>query len=337
VVVSVRQLLLVRDTRRLDSQLRDRNRGLDRLVAERTAALHQSLDQLRDANDEARQLSLQLVTMQDEERRRLSAIIHDDMLQWMTVGLTRLQVASRGVSDSWTAAALGRVGDAIQTSITQMRGLMSELHPHVVERGFMTALREYLERVDRDSDLHCVLIGSFTPEPAGIVATTLFRITAEAVVNARKHAPGSTVTVELHDGSAAYVMSVTDDGPGFVPEGDGVSPTGHVGLSSMRERTQALGGCWSLRSSPGEGTRIEFCAPREAAPPATLAGTPATSSAPVPEVGSVLGPRRACEPEPAQLLGEPSPASAERERWVLAVGQPPPPSPASPDPVRTAA
>ena len=43
------------------------------------------------------------------------------------------------------------------------------------------------------------------------------------------------------------------------PEGSGYSPTGHVGLSAMRERAEALGGYWTLHSAPGEGTRVEFC------------------------------------------------------------------------------
>jgi signal transduction histidine kinase len=154
-----------------------------------------------------------------------------------------------------------------------MRTLMSELHPQVVERGFTTALGQYLEQVENDGDLHCVLDGSFANEPTGTVATTLYRITCEAVVNARKHAAGSTVTVELRDRDAGYAVTVRDDGPGFVPEGTGYSPTGHVGLSSMRERSEALGGSWSLESRPGAGTKVKCWVPRadaEAPAPAAV-------------------------------------------------------------------
>jgi signal transduction histidine kinase len=264
-IVLTRQFILVRDTRSLGLQLQQQNRRLDHLVDERTRELDHSLEGLREANDRRKGLLLRLVTLQDEERRRLSGIIHDDMLQWMAVGHTRLQIARRAIADPKLAASLDNAADAVQASISRMRMLMSELHPQVVERGFTTALGQYLEQVEGDGDLHCVLDGGFSNEPTGTVATTLYRITCEAVVNARKHAAGSTVTVELRDRDAGYAVTVRDDGPGFVPEGTGYSPTGHVGLSSMRERSEALGGSWTLTSRPGAGTRVDFWVPREAA------------------------------------------------------------------------
>ena len=266
-VVLIRQFILVRDTRGLDLRLQEQNLRLDELVTERTRALDETLEGLRQANDEGKVLLLRMVTLQDEERRRLSVIIHDDMLQWMTVGHTRLQIAQAAIADAKLAAAVSRADEAVRGSITRMRGLMSELHPQVVERGFTAALREFLEQVERDSDLRCVLDGQFAQEPSGTIATTLYRITCEAVVNARKHAPGATVTVGLSDPEGAYTISIRDDGPGFVPEGSGYSPTGHVGLSSMRERAEALGGWWSLESSPGNGTCVKVCVPREAVAP----------------------------------------------------------------------
>src|ERR1019366_4670706 len=176
------------------------------------------------------------------------------MLQWMAVGHTRLQIARRGIADPKQASSLDRAADAVQASITRMRTLMSELHPQVVERGFTTALGQYLEQVENDGDLHCVLDGSFANEPTGTVATTLYRITCEAVVNARKHAAGSTVTVELTGRDAGCPEAVRGGGRGFVPGGTAYSPPGHVGLSSRRERSEALGGSWSPESRPGAGT-----------------------------------------------------------------------------------
>ena len=270
-IVLLRQYILVRNTQALGLQLQQQNRQLDHLVEERTRELDRSLDGLREANYRRKGLLLRLVTLQDEERRRLSGIIHDDMLQWMAVGHTRLQIARHGVADPKQASSLDRAADAVQASITRMRTLMSELHPQVVERGFTTALGQYLEQVENDGDLHCVLDGSFAHEPTGTVATTLYRITCEAVVNARKHATGSTVTVELRDRDGGYAVSVRDDGPGFVPEGTGYSPAGHVGLSSMRERSEALGGSWSLESRPGAGTKVRCWVPRQDAEAPALA------------------------------------------------------------------
>jgi len=262
--VLVRQFVLVFDTHNLGLALQEHNVRLDDLVGKRTAALQDSLEQLHEANEEGKRLLLRLVTLQDEERRRLSAVIHDDMLQGMTVGHTRLQVASKSTNDENLLAALNRADEAVQASIRSMRGLMSELHPQVVERGLTTALQEYVEQVERDFDLHCGLRGSFDQEPTGTVATTIYRIVCEAVVNARKHAPGAHLTVGLGDADAGYAISVTDDGPGFVPDPTGGSPTGHVGLSSMRERAEALGGRWKIDSQPGAGVQVELWIPHSA-------------------------------------------------------------------------
>ena len=309
-IVLTRQFILVRDTRSLGFQLQQQNRQLDHVVDERTRELDQSLEELRAADERRKGLLLRLVILQDEERRRLSGIIHDDMLQWMAVGHTRLQIARRGIADPKQASSLDRAADAVQASITRMRTLMSELHPQVVERGFTTALGQYLEQVEQDGDLHCVLDGSFANEPSGTVATTLYRITCEAVVNARKHAAGSTVTVELRDSAAGYAVTVRDDGPGFVPEGTGYSPTGHVGLSSMRERSEALGGSWSLESRPGAGTTVKCWVPRQdAKAPAPAVVSDAELAAVVADlVGEVPAP---AHPLTAilQLPGSPAPVA----------------------------
>jgi len=306
-IVLLRQFILVRNTQALGLQLQQQNRQLDHLVTERTRELDHSLDGLREANDRRKGLLLRLVTLQDEERRRLAGIIHDDMLQWMAVGHTRLQIARRGIADPKQASSLDRAADAVQSSITRMRTLMSELHPKVVERGFTTALSEYLEQVENDGDLHCVLDGSFADEPTGTVATTLYRITCEAVVNARKHAAGATVTVELSDRNAGYAVTVSDDGPGFVPEGTGYSPTGHVGLSSMRERSEALGGSWSLESRPGAGTKVRCWVPREdAEAPALAVVSDAELAAVIENLGGEEPPP---EPPPAAMVQFPSSAA----------------------------
>jgi signal transduction histidine kinase len=263
-VVLIRQFVLVFDTHNLGLELQEHNTRLDDLVNKRTAALQESLEQLHEANDEGQRLLLRLVTLQDEERRRLSAVIHDDMLQGMTVGHTRLQVASKSTNDENLLAALTRADEAVQASIRSMRGLMSELHPQVVERGLTLALQEYLSQVERDFDLHCALEGGFAHEPNGTVATTIYRIICEAVVNARKHAPGAHLTVRLSDTDEGYAVAVADNGPGFVPDPTGGSPTGHVGLSSMRERAEALGGRWHIDSQPGDGTTVDLWIPHSA-------------------------------------------------------------------------
>ena len=259
-VVLMRQFILVRDTQSLDNRLQEQNLRLDELVRERTRALDDTLIGLRQANDESRGLLLRMVTLQDEERRRLSVIIHDDMLQWMTVGHTRLQI--RPVDHRRAQARGGgeprRRG--LRGSITRMRGLMSKLPPAVAERGFTQALRDYLEQGQGDGDLHCSLDGHFAEEPTGTVATTLYRITCEAVVNARKHAAGSDLVVDSAIPRAGTPSASATTARVSSPRAR-YSPTGHVGLTAMWERAEALGGWWSLESRPGKGTCVKVHVP----------------------------------------------------------------------------
>src|SRR4029077_14221972 len=119
--VLIRQFVLVFDTHNLGLALQEHNIKLDDLVSKRTSALQESLQELHEVNEEARRLLLRLVTLQDEERRRLSVVIHDDMLQGMTVGHTRLQVASKNTTDETMLAALARADEAVQSSIQSMR------------------------------------------------------------------------------------------------------------------------------------------------------------------------------------------------------------------------
>ena len=101
-------------------------------------------------------------------------------------------------------------------------------------------------------------------DPSPIVATTLYRIVREGLNNANKHAHGATVTVLLYgDQDSGFGARITDDGPGFAPHGDGRSPQGHLGLSSMHERAEALGGWVRIDSAPGSGTVIEVWLPQK--------------------------------------------------------------------------
>ncbi len=109
-----------------------------------------------------------------------------------------------------------------------------------------------------------VLTNELTGDPSPIVATTLYRIIREALTNASKHARGASVTVFLNgDQGSGFGARISDNGPGFAPRTDKRSPQGHLGLSSMHERAEALGGWVHLDSAEGAGTAIEVWLPQK--------------------------------------------------------------------------
>ena len=261
-VVLVRQFLFVHETRSLNEQVARKNDDLDLRVRERTGALVDSLEELYRSNDERTRLLLRLVTVQEQERQHIAGVIHDDMLQSMIAAKMRMFLLhGDGETDDATAQSIEA---AIAAAIVRMRSLLSDLHPHLLELGLVTAIEQSVAEFNDNGDLVVALQNHLVGEPTPIVATTLYRIVREGLNNANKHAHGARVTVLLEgDQDLGYSARISDDGPGFTPRDDGRSPHGHLGLSSMHERAEALGGWVRVDSAESEGATIDVWLPQK--------------------------------------------------------------------------
>lgn len=260
-VVMVRQFLFVRETRSLNEQVALKNDDLDLKVRERTQALVESLEDLYRYNDERTKLLLRLVTVQEQERQNIAGIIHDDMLQSMIAAKMRMFLLhGDGDTDDATATS---IESSIEGAIVRMRTMLSDLHPHILELGLVAAVQQSISEFNDEGALVVVMENDLTGDPSPIVATTLYRIVREGLNNASKHAGGASVAVLLSgDHDSGFGARISDDGPGFAPRGDGRSPQGHLGLSSMHERAEALGGWVHVDSAVGQGTSIEVWLPQ---------------------------------------------------------------------------
>jgi signal transduction histidine kinase len=261
-VVLFRQYLFARETRSLNEQVALKNDDLDVKIRERTGALVESLEDLYRSNDERTRLLLRLVTVQEQERQHIAGVIHDDMLQSMIAAKMRIFLLQGDAeTDDGTAASIEA---SIEGAIVRMRNLLTDLHPHILELGLIAAVEQSIVEFNETGGLEVVLRNELVGTPSPIVATTLYRIVREALNNATKHARGATVTVRLYgDQESGFGARVADDGPGFAPRGDGRSPQGHLGLSSMHERAEALGGWVRIDSAVGNGTVIEAWLPQK--------------------------------------------------------------------------
>ena len=101
-------------------------------------------------------------------------------------------------------------------------------------------------------DIHCEL--AEIPSLPALTEQTVYRIMDEAVLNAEKHAQAERIVVSLVQAGDLIVLTVRDNGSGFVEQGEG--PAGHLGLTSMRERARLVGGDLLIESQPGAGTSI---------------------------------------------------------------------------------
>jgi len=158
-----------------------------------------------------------------------------------------------------TEEYLGRLGETAQQALKEMRLLVYELRPsRLEEEGLVGALRERLSTVEQRAgvEAHLLAEGMEEIELPRAVEEGLYRIAQEALNNALKHAKASSVTVRIHRKEPDVVeLEVADDGRGFDPEA--VGDKGGMGLASMRERAERLGGTFQIISAPGEGTKVK--------------------------------------------------------------------------------
>ncbi|GAC1340464.1 MAG: hypothetical protein NVSMB29_09370 [Candidatus Dormibacteria bacterium] len=220
-------------------------------------------------NRSARQrqaLFAQLAHAQEEERRSIAGEIHDDAVQVMAATNIRLELLRRKLVDPKQVSAAHDLQQTIEASIGRLRSLLFNLTPPEMESyGLAAAVRAQLEQLGLDEAVRWTLEeGELGGEPDEAVRIVLFRICQEALINTRKHARASRVTVRLFRHEGGYGASIQDDGQGFDPALSRRQP-GHMGLVSMRERAASAGGWWRLTSSPGNGTVVETWLPDRAA------------------------------------------------------------------------
>jgi signal transduction histidine kinase len=268
-IVLTRQFLFVRETSSLSALVADQNDDLELKVRSRTGALIESLEDLHRTNDERTRLLRRLVTVQEEERKHLAGIIHDDMLQTMIAAKMRMfLLQGDDASDNETAQSIGA---ALDRAILHMRGLMTDLHPQILDLGLVAAVEQSVAEFNDDGAITVSLLNNLRDDPSTIVAATLYRFVREGLNNAAKHAHGARVVVTLRGAQRiGFGARVNDDGPGFTPLADGRSPLGHMGLSSMHERAEALGGWARVATSTARGTSVEVWLPSRTEPNTVL-------------------------------------------------------------------
>ena len=207
--------------------------------------------------EESRELSVL------DERNRLARELHDAMTQALfSLRLTIETAASSIASDPAGATAeLDRARALVDALFGELRGLIFELRPpELGSEGLAASVRKHLEVVGRANGLTVEVTGNGDARLPADVERELFRIVQEAVTNSVRHAAASKLTVDLavDDGTAS--LTVHDDGVGFDPDRRGVRSR-RLGLTSMRERAQALGGTATVTSTPGQGTTVRVEVP----------------------------------------------------------------------------
>jgi nitrate/nitrite-specific signal transduction histidine kinase len=196
-----------------------------------------------------------------EERGRLARELHDSVTQSL-YSLTLLAEAGQRLAKSGDVERareyLNRLGEIGQQSLKEMRLLVYELRPLALrEEGLVGALNQRLDAVERRAGVEAHLVIEGKLELPENVEEALYRIAQEALNNALKHAAPTSVEVSIRADGKHVELEVADDGQGF--DLDAAGTGGGMGLISMRERAERLGGTLQVISATGEGTKVKVC------------------------------------------------------------------------------
>lgn len=196
-----------------------------------------------------------------EERQRLARELHDSVSQAL-YGIALGARTARSLAEhspGQLAEPLDYVLSLAEAGMTEMRSLIFELRPEsLATEGLVAALEKRVAVLRARHQLRVRAQLGVEPRLPLPVKETLFRIAQEALHNTVKHAHAGRVDVGLSAGERTVVLEVVDDGVGFDP---GVSPPGHLGLQSMRERAAAHGGTIEIRTGRGAGTTVRVSLP----------------------------------------------------------------------------
>lgn len=255
-------------------ELQRLNEALDRRVQARTqelATVNESLVaevsermqtemSLESSRQALQKLTLQLLRVQEEERRRISRDLHDDINQ--RLALLAMDIEAVGQQLSSSSDDVGRAVQEIQDRVVELsdvvRHLAYQLHPSILDDlGLPIALQRLVEDFTARSHIR----GSFEHKNISAavpqeVASCLYRVIQESLSNVARHAEATQVDVELTRSQSELIVTITDNGVGFDSEQSGHGSHG-LGLIGMKERVALVHGELLVSSAVGKGTRVQ--------------------------------------------------------------------------------
>ncbi len=202
---------------------------------------------LRARERELSKLSQRILSAQDEERRRIARVLHDELGQ--TLAAVKLELAA--------GEDVTRAQELIDRAISQTRDLAHSLRPPLLDDlGLGPSLRRLGRMVEEAGNVDVRVRVEITERLPQEHEGLLFSAAQEALRNIEAHAQARHVEIAVEQREGAIVLVVTDDGIGF----DHAAVPG-LGLRGIRERVEGIGGRMSVFSRPGEGTRLEVEVP----------------------------------------------------------------------------
>jgi PAS domain S-box-containing protein len=242
----------IHDSKLLEQSIRDNAIELERMVALRTTEL--------------RRLSSRLMTLQDEERRRIAREIHDGLGQELAAAKMIMDgIVSKDLSPTVRQAS-GDASQLVDRAIQQVRTISHLLHPPLLDEvGLVSALRWYLEGLSERSGIE-IRLEVDPPDLRRLkseLETAIFRIIQEALTNMFRHSGAHNGSIRLSESDGRIMVTVRDDGKGIEEQVIQLRPDSvGVGIGGMRQRVSELGGSLRLANAH-PGTIVEVVIPSQ--------------------------------------------------------------------------
>ncbi|OGO37907.1 MAG: hypothetical protein A2Z03_08120 [Chloroflexi bacterium RBG_16_56_8] len=209
------------------------------------------------AEERLKLVSLQMLTSQEDERRRIARDLHDDIGQSMTAIILDLKAIHSGMLSGRKDAGsqIKETIRIVEDMMRRIRQVFYELRPPSFDTLSLTKVFEALcSSLALSTGLRVVFSSQEELPPIpNVQATALYRLVQEGINNVVKHAKATSVWVNLECVDSEVNISLEDDGQGFDPA---QRPSYSIGLQGLRERFVMLNGSLDVESAPGKGTRL---------------------------------------------------------------------------------
>ncbi len=223
----------------------------------------QAENEMREMNEQLRNLAAHLQNVREEEQTRISREIHDELGQMLTAIKMDVTSADKKMKTSPenASATLGNVLEMVDNTVKTIRRIASELRPTILDDlGLIEALEWQSMEFEKRNQINCVFTSSNSTLTINReIAIGLYRIFQEALTNIARHSGATHVVATLQVEPQQLVMTIADDGKGFDPEA--VKGKKSLGLVGMKERALMMKGKLVTETVLGKGTTIRITVP----------------------------------------------------------------------------
>lgn len=219
------------------------------------------LAESRSMQEQLRLLSHQILNVQEEERKRISHDLHDEIAQTLVAINVHLALLANGAGKdkSRLQAKIRKTQKMVEQSLESVHRFAMGLRPSVLDHfGLVQALRSCAKDFTEHTNLQVRLKMPDELKPiADAPAVALYRVAQAALSNIARHAKATEVWLTIRQTQRTLIMEIADNGKAFdVRHAHSGRKAGRLGLIGMRERAEMIGGRFSLTSTPGKGTTV---------------------------------------------------------------------------------